>query len=144
MKIKNLLWCLLCSFASFIVNAQNRAPASQMRVVKLNCNDSLAYATNMDYGNKPCEFYFHYSEKIPPMYYIENFTHKDLYELITHKDQSKIALLKLVTPGYTPKIHDFVFCNNQNDALIYYYILKDWQEHKILQNQFYPDGKIQL
>jgi hypothetical protein len=144
MKIKNLLWCLLGCFAAFNASAQDVKPASQLKVVKLNCNDSLPFVTNVGHETKPCEFHFHYSEKTPTMFYVENFSNKDLYDLITYNDQSKIAIVKLVTPGYKPKVHDFIYCQNQNDAFMYYYILESWQEHKQLQEKYYVNPKTKL
>ena len=144
MKIKNLLWCLFGCFAAFNTKAQTLETASQLKVVRLNCNDSLPFVTNVGHETKPCEFYFHYSVKTPTMFYVENFSNKDLFELIDNNDESKIAIVKLVTPGYKPYVHDFIYCQNQNDAFMYYYILESWQEHKQIQEKYFVNPKTEL
>ena len=132
MKIKNLTLLFVCCFAAFCANAQSEIPRSEIKIVKLNCPDSLGFISNLGGASRACEFYFHSSEETPDMFYVENFSHKDFHDLIFNKDKSKISRVKLVREDYTSSVHDFIYCINKDNQLLYYYILKDRQEEKQL------------
>ena len=132
MKSRNLLLFFVCCFAAFSAKAQTEIPRSEIKIVKINCPDSLGYITNLGGASRACEFYFHKSEETPGMFYVENFSHQDFYDLTFNNDKSKISKVKLVRDSYTPSVHDFVYCINKDDQLMFYYILKDSQEEKQL------------
>ena len=106
---------------------------AQINVVKFKCADSVRFITNAG-STQDCEFYF--DNENPNIFYVENFTHKDFYNVIYNKDETKLARVKLVTTHYTPSIHDFVYSVNKEHALLFYYILKDSKEE---QKIFYHD-----
>ena len=132
MKIRNLLLLFVCCFAAFCVNAQTENPRSKIKIVKINCPDSLGFPTNLGGTSRACEFYFHKSEETPDMFYVENFSHQDFYDLTFNNDKSKISKVKLVRESYTASVHDFVYCYNKDNQLLFYHILKDRQEKKQL------------
>lgn len=101
----------------------------QINIVQLNCPDSLGFITNMG-QTKACEFLF--ENETPNLFYVENFSHRNFYDLI-YKDSVHLLLRgKLIMPGYTANIHDFLFAWNNKKALLFHYILKDHQEEKQL------------
>jgi hypothetical protein len=71
-----------------------------------------------------------FDNESPDIFYVENFTPQDFYEVVYKEDKSKLARVKLVTPNYTPAVHDFVFATNKNNGLLFYYILKDSHEEQ--------------
>ena len=131
MKIRNLLLLFVCCFAALCAKAQTEIPRSEVKTVKINCPDSLGFITNHGIG-RTCEFYFLKNEETPDMFYVEDFSHQDFYNTIYKNDKSKITRVKLVRESYTPAIHDFVFCYNKDNQLLFCYILKDWHEKKQL------------
>lgn len=106
-------------------------PASTQKVVivKFNCHDSVRYITNQE-APQDCEFSF--DNESPNIFYAENFTHQDFFNVVYRNDQSKLVRVKIVSPKYTPSVHDFVFTMNKNNRLLFYYILKDSQEEQQL------------
>lgn len=104
---------------------------TQINIVKLNCPDSFGFISNINAVTRNVEFYFH-NEKTPDMFYVENFSHQDMQDLIYKNDKSKISRVRLVRENYTASIHDFVYCYNKENQLLFYYILKDWREEKQL------------
>jgi len=81
-----------------------------------------------------CGFYF--ENENPDSFNVENFTREDFYNVVYKNDKRKLSRVKLVTPNYTPAVHDFVYATNKADALLFYYIVKDSQEE---QKLFYHD-----
>ena len=132
MKIRNLNLLFVCCIAAFCANAQSEILRPEIRIVKINCPDSLGFLTNLGGSSRACEFYFHKNEETPDMFYVENLRHKDFHDIIFNKDISKISRVKLVREAYTSSVHDFIYCINKDDQLLYYYILKDRQEEKQL------------
>ena len=122
MKIRNLT--LLLVFCIFSHHTK-----SQINVVKINCPDSLGYITNQG-NSRACDFYF-YNES-PDIFYVEDFSHKDFHNLIFNNQTKLISIAKLVTPTYIAKVHDFIYASNKGNVLLYYYILKDHHEEKLL------------
>lgn len=55
---------------------------------------------------------------------------RHFYDLIYKNDRNKILRVKLVQKNYNPNVHDFVFTYNKDNALLFYYILKDSAEEK--------------
>ena len=101
-------------------------------IVKFNCADSVRYVSNQ---GPPLDCEFSFDSESPDIFYAENFTHQDFFNVVLKNDKSKLARVKLVTPKYTPAVHDFVFTMNKNNGLLYYYILKDSQEEEKLSKQ---------
>ena len=132
MKKTKLLLLFVCCFAAFSANAQTETPKSEMKIVKLNCMDSLGFVTNINSTSSACEFYFHKSEETPTMFYIPNLSHDDLYALTFDNDLSKISKVRLVRENHVAAIHDFIYCYNKDNPLMFYYILADQQEEKRL------------
>lgn len=102
---------------------------TQINIVRLNCPDSIGFITNQG-TTRACEFLFENGN--PDLFYVEDFSHKDFYNLLYKEDRSKISRVKLVSPKYIPAIHDFVFAYNKQNTLLFYYILKDDNEEKLL------------
>ena len=132
MKNRNFLLLFVCCFAALSVNAQIVLPKPEIKIVKLNCPDSLGFVTNISSTSSACEFYFHKSEETPTMLYIPNFSHDDLYSLTFDNDLSKISKGRLVRENHVAAIHDFIYCYNKDNQLMFYYILADHQEEKRL------------
>lgn len=86
----------------------------------------------MGSASRSCEFFFLKNEKVPDFFYHENLSHQDFYDFAFNKDYSKIKMVKLVTEKYVPSVHDFVYCYNQDNEIMFYYILKDSAEEKLL------------
>ena len=92
---------------------------AQINIIKINCPDSLGFKINQGFS-QACEFYF--ENENPDLFYVEDFSHKDFYNLIYKGDNSKIRRVKLVSSNYIPAIHDFVFAYNKNNTFLFYYI----------------------
>ncbi len=107
----------------------NYHSTSQINVVQINCPDSVGFITNMG-ASKTCKFVF--ENENPNLFYVENFTHQNFHDLNYEKDLTLISRSKLVISSYIPKIHDFIYAWNKNNQLLFYYILKDHKEEKLL------------
>ena len=103
---------------------------TQRNVVKINCPDSLGFITN-EGVTKSCEFLF--QNENPNIFFVENFSHIDFYNVVYKNDKRPISRVKVVFGNYIAKPHDFIFAYTKDNALLFYYILKDQQEEKILQ-----------
>ena len=130
MKNRNLVLLLACCFLFAPVKAQE-VDSSNLKIVKINCPDSVGYITNLGGLSQACQFYFTKEEK-PNIFYVEDFSHDDFYNLVYKDDKSKISRVKLVLENYTPSVHDFIYCYNNSNHLLFYYILKDQHEEQEL------------
>jgi len=108
------------------------ANTQKIVIVKFNCADSVRYITNQ---GPPLDCEFSFDNESPDLFYVENFTHQDFHNVVHKQDKTKLARVKLVTPGYTPAVHDFVFATSKKNVLLYYYILKDSQEEEKLSGR---------
>ena len=131
MKNRNLVFLFVYCFLFTSVKAQ-KVSNSKVNIVKISCPDSMGYITNIGAVSRALEFPFLQNEKVPDLFYHENLSHEEFYDFAFRNDKSKISRGKLVTPGYVPSIHDFVFCYNKNNDIMFYYILKDSQEQQLL------------
>lgn len=102
-----------------------------IKVVNFDCPDSLGYVTNQGGTSRSVTFFLEPNDS-PAFYYVENFTHKDFYKLIYEKDTKVISRVKPIQLGHVAKPYQFIYAFNSRNVLMYYYILKDWKEEKLL------------
>ena len=102
-----------------------------IKVIKFDCPDSLGYITNQGGPTRAVTFFLDPDDS-PTFYYVENFSPKDFYKLLYENDTKVISRVKLVQLGYVAKPYHFLYAYNSKKALIYYYILKDHREEKLL------------
>ncbi|MDQ2718203.1 MAG: hypothetical protein M3Z26_00375 [Bacteroidota bacterium] len=104
---------------------------SQVQEIKFNCPDSLGFITNQG-ATKDITFFLQKDEEAN-FYYVEYFSHENFHDLLYNNRTDLIKRVKLITADYVGKPYDFIYTYNSKNALLFYYILKDWQEEKILQ-----------
>ena len=92
----------------------------------------MGYITNIGAASRALKFTFLQNEKVPDFFYHENLSHEEFYDFASKNDNSKIKTSKLVRENYIPSVHDFVFCYNRDNDIMFYYILKDSAEEKLL------------
>ena len=102
-----------------------------MKVIEYDCPDSLGFITNQRGIDRNVSFFVDPNDS-PTFYFIENFTHKDFAKLIQENDVKVLSRVKLVKLGYVAKPYDFLYAYNAKKELLFYYILKDRQEEKLL------------
>ena len=127
MQIKNLALLFVYCFLFISVKAQE-IQKSGINIVKLSCQDSLGFLTNMGSTSRACEFFFLKNEKVSDFFYHENLSYQDFYDFAFNKDISKIKIVKLVTEKYVPSVHDFVYCYNQDNESCFTTSLKIQQK----------------
>lgn len=120
---------LLKSFLILMFISSSNHSTSQVNIVTIHCPDTVGFVTNMGV-TKACEFIF--DNESPNLFYVENFSHQSFHDLIYRNNLKLISRTKLLVPSYVPKIHDFIFAWNKNNKLLFYYILKDHKEEKLL------------
>ena len=131
MKNRNLVFLFVCCFLFTSIKAQEKGN-SELNIVKISCPDSLGYLTNVGGTSRALEFPFLQNEKVPNFFYHENLSHQEFYDFASKNDNSKIKASKLVRENYIPSVHDFVFCYNRDNDIMFYYILKDQYEEQLL------------
>src|SRR5690348_9360463 len=101
MKIVFSATILLLTFAT---NAQNYVERAEVKSLVLNCPRQFSFITNIGAGDSSCVFY--YAKEEPRIFYVENLSHQDVYNLLFKNDFSKIQRAKLVQPeNYIASVH---------------------------------------
>ena len=108
-----------------------KGTSQHVKVIKYDCPDSLGYVTNQGGPTRAVTFFLEPDDN-PTFYYVENFSPKDFHRLIYQNDTKVISRVKLVQLGYVAKPYHFLYAYNSKNALIFYYILKDQREEKLL------------
>lgn len=103
-----------------------------IKVVRFDCPDSLGYVTNQPGISRSVTFFLEPDDN-PTFYYVEKFSPKDFFKLIYENDTKVLSRVKLVQLGYVAKPYHFLYAYNSRNALLFYYILKDWEEEELFK-----------